>query len=421
MKFSTSLIKTTKHISKEETSKNAQLLLRAGFVDKLMAGVFSYLPLGYCVLQKTADLVRKHINATGGIELLMPALHSKVNYEATQRWDSMDVLMRFKTHWTQTEYALGATHEEIVTPLMKRFIRSYNDLPRAVYQIQTKFRDEKRAKSGLLRGREFMMKDLYSFHADPEDLDTYYNIVKNAYADIFAELGIGERTYFTYASGGDFSKYSHEFQTVCDTGEDTIYICDACHVAVNKEIIEEESSCPECGTTHLREEKAIEVGNIFKLQRRFSDAFHVSYMDKEGLERPVMMGCYGIGIGRLMGVVAEVLSDEKGLVWPQTIAPFQVHMIGLQLEDAAVAERADKLYQELVHAGIDVLYDDRKTVGTGARFMDADLIGCPFQLVLSKSAMEKGEVEIVERSKGHKTFATIEDAVPMLQRMMKGL
>lgn len=398
MRFTQTLIRTSRELLNDEPSRNAQLLLRAGFVDKLMAGTFTYLPLGQRVLQKIMDLVRKHMTAVEGIELLMPALHPKMNYEATGRWDSFDVLFRFTTHWTKTEYALGATHEEIVTPLMKRYIQSYKDLPKAVYQIQDKFRDEKRAKSGLLRGREFYMKDLYSFHATEADLDTYYDRVAEAYMAIFKDLGIAGRTYFTYASGGAFTKYSHEFQTLSAAGEDLIYICDACQIAVNKEILTDQPDCPGCGSNQLREEKAIEVGNIFKLMTRFTDAFGMTYMDQEGKSVPVLMGCYGLGIGRLMGVVAEVLSDKQGLVWPEAIAPYKVHLVGLNLEDAEVRNAIDELYAQLTQTNVEVLYDDRPDVSAGQKFSDADLIGCPIRLTVSKRTLANGQAEVKLRS-----------------------
>lgn len=416
MRFTQTLLKTSKEHIKDEESRNAQLLIRAGYIDKLMAGVYTYLPMGHIILQRTSDLVRTHMQKINGIEILMPALHPKLNYELTKRWDTMDSVIRFTTHWTQSEYALGATHEEIVTPLLKKYIQSYKDLPKAVFQIQDKFRDEKRAKSGLLRGREFFMKDMYSFHTSEEDLDHYYEQVKGAYMDIFNEAGIGEKTYFTYASGGDFSKYSHEFQTLSDAGEDLIYICDKCRVAINKEIIDEQSECPECRNKDLREERAIEVGNIFKLMTKFSDSFGLNFTDKDGLQKPVIMGCYGIGIGRLMGIIAELHSDEKGLIWPECISPYKIHLIGLNLDNEAVRSAAEKLYDSLVSENIDILFDDRLDTTAGEKFADADLLGCPIHITISRRTLELGTVELKRRASGENLHYSTEHILEILKK-----
>lgn len=397
MRWNQTLIRTVKETPKGEEAKNAQLLIRAGFIDKLSAGVYTYLPLGLLVLNKIADLIRKHINSSGGVELLMPSLHTKEAYLKTNRWDNFNCLIHFNTNWTKSEYALGATHEEIITPLAKKYIQSYKDLPMYLYQIQDKFRDEKRAKSGLLRGREFIMKDLYSFHASEIDLDEYYEKIKKVYSDIFTEVGLGGITYLTFASGGTFSKYSHEFQTVCASGEDTIYLCEHCGVAVNKEIIKEQPSCPKCNNKKLNETKSIEVGNIFKLMTKFSEPFNLDFMDEAGKRAPVVMGCYGIGLGRLMGTVAEALSDDSGLIWPEAIAPFRVHLIGLNLEDKEIKKQADGLYEKLVKAKIDVLYDDRGHESAGIKFADADIIGCPLRITVSKRTVDMKKIEVKNR------------------------
>ncbi|MBP6085204.1 prolyl-tRNA synthetase [Candidatus Gracilibacteria bacterium] len=415
MRFTNSLIKTTRDPSKDEESKNAQLLIRAGFVDKLMAGVYTFLPLGLRVLQKTQTLVRKHMDIHGGIEVLMPSLQPKGIYEQTQRWDSMDSLVRFITHWTKSEYALGATHEEVVTPLLQKFVHSYKDLPKAVYQIQNKFRDEKRAKSGLLRGKEFLMKDLYSFHTDQADLDRYYEIQTEAYKQIFAEAGIGDKTYMTYASGGAFSKYSHEFQTLCDAGEDIIYICRSCHIAINREIITEQNSCPQCHNPELIEDKGIEVGNIFKLQTKFSDAFGLTYTNSEGKPMPVVMGCYGIGISRLIGTVAELLSDDTGLVWPRSLAPFTVHLVVLNSDDQNILDQANQVYELLTDNQIEVLYDDRRGVSIGEKFADADLIGCPLRVTISKRTFEKAVFELKGRTSKDSSTHPLSDIISVIQ------
>ncbi len=397
--------KTLRNAPKDEAAVNAQLLIRAGFVDKLMAGVYSYLPLGLRVLKNIENIVREEMQKIGGEEILMPALQPKENWETTDRWKTYDTLFRFMSHYSQNEYALGPTHEEIVSPLAKRSILSYQDLPKCVFQIQTKFRDEKRAKSGLLRGREFLMKDLYSFHADEADLDRYYETVREAYVRIYDRLGIGEKTYFTFASGGTFAKYSHEFQTLTESGEDTIYICNNCRVAINKEIIEEQSTCPNCGSSDLKESVGAEVGNIFKLKTKYSSPFELLYKDKDGTEREVIMGCYGIGISRLMGVLAEVFHDEKGLTWPKAVAPFQVHL--LSLGEAS----GDEIYENLQAAGIRVLYDDR-AVGAGEKFADADLIGIPWRMVVSPKL--GSQVELKRRGEEEVHVLSLEDARNMI-------
>ncbi len=408
MRQSKLFTKTQKEISKEENSINAQFLLRAGFIDRLTSGVFSYLPLGLRVLNKIENIIREEMNSVGGQEILMPALHPRENWDVTGRWDVVDVLFKL-TGSGEKEYALGATHEEVVTPLLKKQIFSYKDLPQAVYQIQTKFRNESRAKSGILRGREFRMKDLYSFHADQIDLDSYYEKVKDAYFRIYEKCGIGALTYYTYASGGAFSKFSHEFQTLTPSGEDMIYICDDCHISVNKEILEElQNACPECKTPKLREEKAIEVGNIFKLGTRFSTPFGLSFKDEQDNLHDVIMGCYGIGPSRVMGTIVEVHNDDKGIIWPKNIAPYQVHLVSLCREQADI-DQVDNLYHQLTHNGIEVLYDDREGVRAGEKFADSDLIGIPVRLVVSPKTLEKNSVEVKIRTEGEAHLLPLED------------
>lgn len=297
---------------------------------------------------------------------------------------------------------MGATHEEIVTPLAKNFISSYKDLPRYVFQIQTKFRDEKRAKSGLLRGREFLMKDLYSFHATENDANLYYEKAKKAYEKIFKRIGLGNNTYFTLASGGTFSKYSHEFQTLSDIGEDTIYICDKCKVAINEEIIKDQSVCPDCNSKKLRKEKAIEVGNIFKLKTKYSKDFDLNFVDAKGKKQDVIMNCYGIGISRIMGTIVETLSDKNGIVWPKTVSPFQVHLIAL----SGVEKEATKLYEDLRKINIEVLYDDRD-ISAGEKFADSDLMGISNRIVISKSTLKENKVELKKRDKGKERLIAI--------------
>jgi len=382
--------RTLKELPKDETSYNAQALLRAGFIDKVAAGVYSFLPLGLRVLNKIREIIREEMFSVEGQEISMPAFAPKENWESTGRWESLDILFKIAAS-DKKEYALNPTHEEVVTPLAKKYIYSYRELPFAVFQIQTKFRNEKRAKAGLLRGREFLMKDLYSFHLDQADLDAYYERVTDAYTRIFDRVGLGENTYFTFASGGTFAKYSHEYQTLTESGEDLIYICDKCHLAINKEIIAEQNACPTCGNTELREEKAVEVGNIFKLGTKYSDAFSLGYSDATGAKKPVVMGCFGIGLSRIMGTVVETSHDEKGIIWPENIAPFRVHLLSLNAN-----EKADEIYKELTEKGIEVLYDDRD-VSAGEKFADADLIGCPYRVLISKKTLDIESAEVKKR------------------------
>jgi len=408
MKQSKLFYKTLKENPKDEEAKNARLLIRAGFVDKVMAGVYNYLPLGFRVLKKIENIIREEMNAIGGQEILMPVLHPAENWKKTGRWKSFEQLFKLKGAGNK-DLALGPTHEEIVTPLAQKVVFSYKDLPIAVYQIQTKFRNEPRSKSGLLRAREFIMKDLYSFHASEENLEKYYMQVEKAYEKIWQRLGIGKITLKTYASGGDFSKYSHEYQTLCQTGEDEIYVCSKCKVAVNKELINEQSECPECGNKKLEKQNAIEVGNIFKLKTKFSNAFNFKYVDKHGHEKPVVMGCYGIGPSRIMGTLAEIFNDDKGLVWPDNLAPFDIHLINLNKN----TNKSEKLYEKLINQGLDVLYDDRLGVSAGEKLAEADLLGIPHRLVVSEKTGEK--VEYKKRSEKEVKMLSEDEIIKMLR------
>jgi len=403
MRQSKIFTKTEKNVAAEEISRNAQLLIQAGMIDKLMAGVFTLLPLGLKVCKKIEKIIREEINAIGGQELFMPTLNPKENWVKTGRWDSVDDLFKLPVGEGK-ELALAPTHEEIVVPIAKKFINSYKDLPVSVYHFQNKFRNEKRAKSGLLRGREFIMKDLYSFHLNQESLDEFYETVKKAYEKIFQRAGIGEKTYLTYAGGGSFSKYSHEFQCLADAGEDLIYICEKCRVAVNKEILaDQQNKCPECGNENLVEKKAIEVGNIFKLGTKFSAPFDLAVMDANGNRQTLVMGCYGIGLQRLMGTVVEIHHDEKGIIWPESVAPFGVHLISLGQNEVA-----EKIYAELEASGVEVLFDDRE-VSAGEKFADADLIGVPIRLVVSKKSLEQGGVELKLRKEKESAVISLEE------------
>jgi len=405
--------KTTKDAPKDEVTKNASFLIRAGFIDKTMAGVYTYLPLGLRVLKKIENIIRDEVDKTGGVELLMPSMQPKENWEKTGRWETMDVLYKV-TDSSDRELALGPTHEEIVVPLVKKFVSSYKDLPLYVYQIQNKFRMELRAKSGILRGREFMMKDLYSFHKDEMDFKKYYEVMKQAYKNIFERAGIGNETHLTFASGGSFSKYSHEFQTITPTGEDTIYVCNDCGVAINDEIINEQKECPECGKTNFKTEKAIEVGNIFELKTRFADAFDLKYKNESGVDSPVLMGCYGIGIGRLMGTIVEVHNDERGIIWPESVAPFDAHLILLQ---ESLRGTSDEIYESLQKAGVEVLYDERRDKSAGEKFADSDLIGIPYRIVVSEKSIEKGGVEFKRRREEESSIIKKEDILNYVKKV----
>jgi len=387
-----------KEFPRDEEASNARILIRAGFVEKVMAGVYTYLPLGLRVIRKIEAIVRRHMNALGAHEILMPALTPKEAWMTTGRWETFDALFKIIAR-DKREYALGATHEEIVVPTAQRVVFSYKDLPLGLYQIQVKFRDEPRPKSGLLRGREFIMKDLYSFHADTAALDRYYRDATGAYTRIFKELGLS--TYVVEASGGTFSKFSHEFQVFHPNGEDTVVFCPACNFAQNSEINTsgENSPCPLCAKP-LQHRRAIEVGNIFRLGTKYSEPFSMVYKDTHGVQRPVVMGCYGMGISRLMGTLAEVFCDDRGLTWPQSVAPFDVYLIALfgpnKKENTAIAKRAQSVYQKLTDTGIEALFDDRIGPSAGEKFAESDLVGIPLRLVVSVKTGTK--IELKERT-----------------------
>ncbi len=405
--------KTQKEKSADSSSVSHDLLVRAGFVDQLMAGVYTYMPLGFKVLQKVECIIREEMEKAGGQEILMPVLHPKENWEKTGRWDSLDILFKVKGGG-EKEYALGPTHEEVVSPLAKKFVLSYKDLPFSVFQIQTKFRDELRAKSGILRTREFLMKDFYSFHSDQSDLDKFYDKMAKVYANIFKRAGIGKQTYQTLASGGSFSKYSDEFQTVTEAGEDIIYVCSKCKIAINREIKEENQFCPKCKNSEFETKKSVEVGNIFKLGTKYSAPFDLKFRDKDGIEKPVLMGCYGIGLGRVLGAVVEISHDEKGIIWPAEIAPFSAHLI--QIENTPkVLKTAQKLYTDLQKENIEILYDERQDKTAGEKFADADLMGIPYRIVVSERTLKQDSVELKERSKSSAKLVKIKQLSKILK------
>ncbi len=403
MKYSQLFGKTTRDVSAEETSINAKLLTRAGFIRREIAGVYNYLPLGLKVLEKIENIVREEMNSAGGQELLMPALQNKESWEKTGRWNSFDVLFKLKSQ-TGSEYPLGPSHEEVLVPLATQFINSYRDLPLYLYQIQTKFRDELRAKSGILRGREFIMKDLYSFHTDEKDFEKYYTRMIEAYKNVFERCGV--EAILTEASGGAFSEKSHEFQVITESGEDEIIYCPGGDFSTNTEIAKVEAG-KQCDLGHgpLQKVKTIEVGNIFPLGTKFSNAFGLTYKNENGEEVPVVMGCYGIGISRLMGTIVEVHNDDNGIIWPEAVSPFKVHLV--HVEDPSTEDFAKSVHDKLEEAGIEVLWDDRENVSAGQKFADADLIGIPTRLVVSKKH-GSGTVEVKKRDQAESKTESFE-------------
>ena len=391
MKQSQLFTKTRREAPSDEVSKNARLLIRAGFIHKEMAGVYTYLPLGLRVLRKIENIIREEINALGAQEIFMTTLQDPSIWMASGRWDDKTVDNWFKTKLKNgNELGIANTHEEPLAKLLTNNVNSYKDLPLYVYQIQNKFRNELRAKSGIMRGREFLMKDLYSFSRTEDEHKKFYEKVAEAYKRIFERIGIGDKTYRTFASGGIFSKFSDEFQTLSEAGEDTIYIDERKKIAVNKEVYTN-SVLTELNLDKntLMEKKATEVGNIFSLGIKYSEAEGLLYKDENGDSKPPIMGSYGIGLGRIMGVVVEVLSDDSGLVWPESISPFKLHLIGLS--------DASKIYDKLEKKGFEVLYDDRD-ISAGEKFADSDLIGIPYRIVISNRNISAGKIELTERA-----------------------
>lgn len=397
MRLSNLFTRTTKDNPADEVSVNAQLLERAGFVYKNGAGIYSYMPLGWRVIEKIKKIIKEEMDAIGGQEMLMPALIDKKYYESAGR---ADIKIGFKTG--DDAFILGWSHEEILTAMAGRYISSYKDLPFSVYQIQTKFRNEARAKSGLLRGREFMMKDMYSFHASESDFVEYYDRVAKAYINIFERCGL--QSYYTLAAGGDFTtSNTHEFQVLTKAGEDLIFLCPKCHWAINKEIAKQTTVCPKCGE-ELIEEKSIEVGNIFPLGTKYSEALNLQFTSEKGDKQHVIMGCYGIGLGRVMGTIVEVHHDDRGMMWPESVAPYKLHLIALEGGEA----EAEKLYTE------GILFDDRKDKSAGEKFADADLIGCPVRLVVSKKSLEQNGVELKKRNEKESTIVPLTEIARVL-------
>ncbi|HMH30932.1 MAG TPA: aminoacyl--tRNA ligase-related protein [Methylomirabilota bacterium] len=399
MRLSQLFTKTTKNVPADETARNAQLLIQAGFVHKEMAGVYAYLPLGKIVLHNISQIVREEMNAVGGNEVWMTVLQPKDIWEKTDRWDDKKVDNWFKTKLANgTELGVGLTHEEPIVDMLQNFVSSYKDLPVCVYQIGTKFRNELRAKSGVLRGREFLMKDMYSFTRTQKEHEELYEKVVQSYHKIYERLGLGEDTYRTYADGGIFTeRFSDEFQTLSEVGEDTIYLDEAKKIAINKEIYNDEN-LEKLGLdkAKLVEKKAVEVGNTFHLETKYTDALGVYYTDENGKQQSIIMGCYGIGISRIMGVIAEKFADDKGLVWPESVAPAKVYLARLG-DNEEVVKQADALYNRLTAAEVQVLYDDRDE-RPGAKFADADLLGIPYRVVISDKTVASNSYELKART-----------------------
>ena len=410
MRQSRLFTKTRKEAPADEVAKNAELLIRGGFIHKNMAGAYSFLPLGLLVIEKINQIIREEMDAIGGQEIHMPSLQEPALWQKTDRWDDEKVDVWFKSELQAGgEVGLAWTHEEVLTDIMKHFVASYKDLPLFVYQIQTKFRNEMRAKSGIMRTREFWMKDLYSFTATEAQHEQFYQDCGDAYQRIFDRIGIGEKTYKTFASGGAFTKFSHEFQTLAEAGEDIVYVSEEKGVAVNEEVLEE-ADLSELGVSkdELEKRKSIEVGNIFSLGTKFSEALGLHYLDEKGDKQPVIMGSYGIGPARAMGTVVDLLADEKGIMWPKSVAPFTVHLVGLNGDDAEIRDYTDGVYTSLKRRGVEVLYDDRDA-RPGEKFADSDLLGMPYRVVVSRKTKDEGKFEVVERATGDTRFLSEEE------------
>lgn len=403
--------KTRKEAPSDEVAKNAQLLIRAGYVHKEMAGVYAWLPLGLRVRNKIEQIVREEMDAIGCQELMMTNLQKKEIWEETDRWNDDVVDIWFKSELKAGgEVGLAWSHEEPIGNMMKNYISSYKDLPIYVYQFQNKLRNEVRAKSGVMRGREFVMKDAYSFCRGEEDHNEIYEAMKVAYMKVFERVGIGRETFITFADGGAFTQFSHEFQTVCEAGEDISYVNYEKKVAINEEVMSNEA-LSELGVTkdELEKVNTAEVGNIFNFGRQKAEDLGLTFKDENGEDVYVWMGSYGIGITRLPGVLVEMFADEKGIVWPESVAPFKVHLVGLNLDDEEVRDHADAIYSSLDRRGVEVLFDDRVEARPGEKFADSDLIGIPYRVVVSKKTKEEGKYEVVTRKDGEVRFLTEEE------------
>lgn len=422
MRYSILFGKARKTAPHDADSVNARLLVQGGFIHQMMAGVFSYLPLGMAVLGNIKEIIRQEMDGIGAQEMLMPALQSRELWSETGRWDKLaDIMYQFESRGK--EVGLAATHEEPIVEIVRHYVSSYKDLPLYLYQIQDKFRDEPRAKSGLLRGREFSMKDLYTFHTDEEDLKDYYLKAIEAYKRIFERCGL--EAIVTEASGGDFTdEFSHEFQVITPSGEDTIYYCPSCGWCQNKEIakVKAGDKCPGCGKK-VEEHRSIEVGNIFKLGTRYSKGMKLQYTDSQGKKKDVIMGCYGIGPSRVMGAVVEVYNDKDGIVWPKEVAPYQVHIVTINAKDESinfkVMSAGSNLYDQLDEAGIDVLWDDRDDASPGEKLKDADFLGMPLRIVISEKTLKDNAVEWKYRGEKETQMVNLGDIFEEIEAWIK--
>lgn len=415
MRLSQSFTKTTKNVPADETAKNAQLLIQAGFIHKEMAGVYAYLPLGLKVLENIKQIVREEMNNIGGQEVMMTTLQPRDIWEKTDRWDDAKVDNWFKTKLANgAELGVGLTHEEPIVDALSSYITSYKDFPVYVYQIQSKFRNELRAKSGLLRGREFLMKDMYSFARNQEEHEELYEKAVQAYHRVYERLGLGDQTYRTYADGGIFTeRFSDEFQTLSEIGEDKIFVDEAQKIAINEEIMTDENLAKlGINRDNLVEKRGVEVGNTFHLETKYTDALGVHYTDESGNQQQIIMGCYGIGVSRLMGVIAEHFSDDKGLVWPEAVAPAKVYLAVLGNNEETI-KQADELYNRLTSSGAAVLYDDRD-VRPGAKFADADLLGIPYRVVVSDKTVADNVFELKARTSAEANLVSEQDLFAQL-------
>lgn len=407
MRVSELFTKTSKNMPSGEVAKNAVTLIRAGFIYKVMSGVYAYTPLGLRVLEKIKQIIREEMNSVGGQELIMSTLQKKETWEVTGRWDDEVVDMWFKSELKDgNEVGFAWSHEEAIIEMLKQHLGSYKDLPINVYQFQTKFRNELRSKSGIMRGREFLMKDMYSCSIDEERHDKFYNDTIEAYKRVFDRLGIGSDTYITFAAGGAFTQFSHEFQTVCEAGEDTIYLHREKNIAINGEVMDDDNLAKlGISRDELEEVKTAEVGNIFNFGIKKSEDMDFSFINSEGKKQYVYFGSYGIGVTRVMGVIVEKFSDEKGIIWPESIAPFKVYLV--RIGSQGVVQKAEELYEKLNSMGVEVLYDDRD-VHPGQKFADSELLGIPYRVTVSDRLMDENQYELVERKNGEKNLLTLE-------------
>ena len=411
MRLSKNFTRTIKQAPADEVARNAQLLIRAGYVHKTMAGVYSYLPLGLKVVENIKQIVREEMNKIDSQELVMSTLQRKETWQETGRWNDELVDVWFKSHLQDgTEVGFGWTHEEPIVDLLRNYLKSYKDLPISVYQFQNKLRNELRAKSGIMRGREFVMKDMYSVHASKGDLDKYYNAAIEAYKRCYDRFGIGDETYVTFASGGAFTKFSHEFQTICDAGEDYIYLHRGKNIAVNEEVLDEAVKELGIDRSELERVKTAEVGNIFNFGTQKSEEMRLVFTDAEGVEQYAYMGSYGIGITRVMGVIVEKFADDKGLVWPENIAPAKVYLVQIGSQSRSAA---DELYQKLQSAGVETIYDDRDE-RPGVKFADAELLGIPYRVTVSDRLLDDGKWEVSTRQTGEQRLLTADELLATL-------